>query len=97
MKLSIIIPVYNERRTIEIVLEKVRDVTIDAEKEIIVVDGGSIDGTREILGRCADSSGLRVIFEEEPRGRGHALKEGLKQAGGDVVIFQDADLELDPA
>ncbi len=96
MRLSIIIPAYNEHRTMEAVLKKVRDVEINWEKEIIVVDGNSIDGTREILEACQDSYGIRVIYEDAPRGRGHAIKEGLKVATGDVVIFQDADLELDP-
>jgi glycosyltransferase involved in cell wall biosynthesis len=96
MRLSIIIPAYNEHRTIEAVLKKVRDVEIDWEKEIIVVDGNSIDGTREVLERCRETHDIRVIYEDAPQGRGHAIKEGLKVATGDVVIFQDADLELDP-
>jgi len=95
MKLSVIIPVYNERRTIEILLEKVRRVPI--EKEIIIVDGNSIDGTREILKKQEQFPDTRVIYEPARRGRGKAIKEGLKIANGDIVIFQDADLELDPA
>lgn len=96
MRLSIIIPAYNEHRTIEAVLAKVRNVGIDWEKEIIVVDGNSIDGTREILEQYRNDPDIRVIIEDSPQGRGHAIKEGLKVATGDVVIFQDADLELDP-
>jgi glycosyltransferase involved in cell wall biosynthesis len=95
VRLSVIIPVYNERRTIETVLRKVRDVPVD--KEIVVVDGNSIDGTREILERCREEFGLVLLQQSAPLGRGHALKEGLRRATGDVVIFQDADLELDPA
>ncbi|NUP89387.1 MAG: glycosyltransferase, partial [Candidatus Sumerlaeia bacterium] len=95
MLLSVIVPVYNEKRTIELLLEKVRAVPID--KEIIVVDGASIDGTREILEREAQVAGTRVIFQTTRNGRGAALKEGIAAAAGDVVIFQDADLELDPA
>lgn len=97
MKLSIIIPAYNERRTIGIVLDKVRAVDIGIERELIVVDGNSIDGTKELLEEAArrDPS-IRLIIQPEPLGRGHALKEGLAVATGDVVIFQDADLELDP-
>ena len=94
MKASVIVPVYNERRTVEVLLERVRAVPI--EKEIIVVDGASLDGTRELLERQAEFPDTRVIFQSERRGRGNALKEGIAAATGDVVIFQDADLELDP-
>ena len=92
--LSVIVPVYNERRTIDVLLQKVRAVPI--EKEIIVVDGHSIDGTVAILReqeRCLDT---RVIYQPRRNGRGSAIKEGLAVARGDFVIFQDADLELDP-
>ncbi|MFH0793395.1 MAG: glycosyltransferase family 2 protein [bacterium] len=95
MKLSVIIPVYNEKRTIELILEKVRRVPV--EKEIIVVDGNSIDGTRDILKAQEKFHDTRVIYEDRRSGRGSAQKLGLKQAAGDVIIFQDADLELDPA
>lgn len=94
MLLSIIVPVYNEGRTISIILEKVRAVPL--EKEIIVVDGGSIDGTRDLLKLEESRPGTRVIYEPERRGRGRAIKEGLAAARGEIVIFQDADLELDP-
>jgi glycosyltransferase involved in cell wall biosynthesis len=95
LKLSVIVPVYNERRTIALILEKVRAVPVD--KEIIVVDGASFDGTREILKQEARQPDTRVILETERAGRGHAIKEGLAAATGDLVIFQDADLELDPS
>ena len=95
MRLSVIVPVYNEHRTVDILLEKVRAVPI--EKEIIVVDGNSIDGTKEILKELEKNPDITVIYEPERRGRGKAIKEGLKVATGDIVIFQDADLELDPA
>lgn len=95
MKLSVIVPVFNERKTINIILEKVRAVPID--KEIIVVDGGSFDGTRELLRAEEARPDTRVIYEPAPSGRGSALKEGLAVARGEIVIFQDADLELDPA
>lgn len=97
VKLSIIIPAYNEHRTIAAVLDKVERVAIAMEKEIIVVDGNSIDGTREILERAAaERPHIRVVFQSGPLGRGAAIKDGLHEATGDVVIFQDADLELDP-
>jgi dolichol-phosphate mannosyltransferase len=93
--LSVVVPVYNEKRTIELLLEKVREVEID--KEIVIVDGASIDGTREILEKQAEIPGTRVIFQHQRNGRGAALKEGIAAAKGDLIIFQDADLELDPA
>jgi glycosyltransferase involved in cell wall biosynthesis len=95
MKLSVIVPVYNEKRTIQVILEKVRDVSIN--KEIIVVDGNSIDGTKELLKQEESHPDTRVIYQMEKLGRGYAIKEGLAQATGDIIIFQDADLELDPA
>ncbi len=94
MKLSVIVPVYNEKRTIELLLEKVRAVPI--EKEIIVVDGNSYDGTKELLRKQETRPDIRIIYQAQRMGRGNALKQGLKIATGDIVIFQDADLELDP-
>ena len=94
MKLSVIVPVYNEKRTIELLLEKVRAVPI--EKEIIVVDGNSYDGTKELLRKQETRPDIRIIYQSQRMGRGNALKQGLKIATGDIVIFQDADLELDP-
>lgn len=93
--LSVIVPVLNERRTIDVLLAKVR--AVDVDKEIIVVDGNSQDGTVEILKRERRVPGTRVIFQNARRGRGNSLKVGLRHARGKVVIFQDADLELDPA
>jgi glycosyltransferase involved in cell wall biosynthesis len=95
MKLSVIVPVFNERRTIQLILAKVRAVPI--EKEIIIVDGGSFDGTQELLAIEARQPGTRVLHEPQRKGRGHAIKLGLAEARGEIVIFQDADLELDPA
>lgn len=95
MKLSVIVPVYNEKQTIRMILEKVRRVPI--EKEIIVVDGNSTDGTKEILIEEAKKPDAKIIFEEKPRGRGAALKLGMGHATGEIYIFQDGDLELDPA
>jgi len=94
VKLSVIVPVYNEHRTIDILLDKVRAVPID--KEIIVVDGNSIDGTREILREEEQRPDTRVLYQPARNGRGSALKEGVAAARGKFVIFQDADLELDP-
>lgn len=95
--LSILIPVYNEKRTIEVLLRKVLDVTIPLEKEIIIIDGCSEDGTKEILQTLQQKySFLKVIYENKREGRGAALKKGIAQASGDILLFQDADLELDP-
>ncbi len=96
MKLSIIIPVYNERNTIQEVLRRVRRVDLgDMDKEIIVVDDGSTDGTRDILSMEGDST-TRIVHHPENRGKGAALSTGIKLATGDLIIFQDADLEYDP-
>jgi glycosyltransferase involved in cell wall biosynthesis len=95
-RLSVVIPVYNERATIEELLKRVQAVPID--KEIVVVDDGSTDGTREFLrGLQAPDSGVRVLFQDVNRGKGAALRRGFAEARGAVVIVQDADLEYDPA
>jgi len=96
MKLTVIIPVYNERNTIQEVLRRVRRVDLgDIDKEIIVVDDGSTDGTRDILSMEEDST-IRIVYHPENRGKGAALSTGIRLATGDLVIFQDADLEYDP-
>ncbi len=94
MKLSVLIPVYNEVRTIDEVLRLVAAVPI--EKEILVVDDGSTDGTREALGRWQDRSGVRVILHPDNLGKGRAVKTAMEQAQGEILLIQDADLEYDP-
>jgi glycosyltransferase involved in cell wall biosynthesis len=95
MRLSVVIPVYNERPTIEELLRRVREVPI--EKEIIVVDDASTDGTRDFLSSLPADSGLRLLLQPENRGKGAAVRRGLSEAQGDVVVIQDGDLEYDPS
>lgn len=92
--LSVVIPVYNEASTIEAIVSRVRAVSID--KEIIIVDDGSTDGTRSAIERLERTDDVRVIRHESNRGKGAALRSGLRYAARDVVIVQDADLEYDP-
>ena len=96
MKLSIVMPVFNERTTLPAVLEKVASVSFD--KEIVIVDDGSTDGTREYLQKMAQDpgEGIRVFFHDRNRGKGAALRTGFREVQGDLVIIQDADLEYDP-
>jgi len=96
MKLSIIIPVYNERDSFEELLAQVKAAPVPHEKEIIVVDDCSKDGTRDILPRCDGVDGVRVFYHEENQGKGAAIRTGQQHVTGDVVIIQDADLEYDP-
>jgi glycosyltransferase involved in cell wall biosynthesis len=93
-KVSIVIPVYNERQTILQVIERVRQLPLDME--IIVVDDCSTDGTRGWLETMRGTSGLHLIFKDRNEGKGAALRTGFDAATGDVVIVQDADLEYDP-
>ena len=94
-KLSVVIPVYNEKQWIRELLRRVQAVPIP--KEIIVVDDCSTDGTRDILRELDGTGGLRVFYQAVNQGKGAALREGFKHATGNVVIVQDADLEYDPA
>ncbi len=94
-KLSVVIPVYNEKNTLEKILRQVETVKLPLEKEIIIVDDCSTDGTREIL-KEFDRQKYKIIFREKNEGKGAALRDGLMQATGDAVIIQDADLEYDP-
>lgn len=97
MKLSVIMPVYNEKNTIKEIIRRVRGAdTGDIDKEIIIVDDGSTDGTRDILKIEADSS-IKVCLQERNQGKGAAVRRGLREATGDLIIVQDGDLEYDPA
>lgn len=93
-KLSIVIPVFNERNTIPSILAEIRKVALPMEKEIILIDDGSTDGSREIL-KSLDE-GYKTIFMEKNQGKGAAITKGFREATGDIVLIQDADLEYDP-
>jgi glycosyltransferase involved in cell wall biosynthesis len=110
MKLSIIMPVYNEVDTIAEIVRRVRAVnltvpvgfgpedgtTVEFEREIVIVDDGSNDGTRERLRTLEGDADTVVVLHERNQGKGAAVRTGLRRAGGDVMLIQDADLEYDP-
>lgn len=94
MKLSVIIPIYNEVESIREILKRVRATKL--ANEIILVDDGSVDGTRELLKTLDGKGTVRVILHEQNQGKGAAVRTGLDAAKGDVLLIQDADLEYDP-
>jgi glycosyltransferase involved in cell wall biosynthesis len=93
LKISVVIPVYNERNTVKEILRQIQEVQL--EKEIIVVDDYSTDGTREALKEMKGDN-LKILYHEKNRGKGAALKTAFQEVKGDIVIIQDADLEYNP-
>ena len=93
--LSVVIPVYNEARTIAAVIERVLKAPVDLPREIIVVDDASTDGTRELL-QAMPPGEIRLVLHDVNRGKGAAIRTGVAHATGDIVLIQDADLEYDP-
>jgi glycosyltransferase involved in cell wall biosynthesis len=94
-KLSVIVPVFNERNTVAEIVRRMRSVELPVEREIVIVDDGSDDGTRDVLTQLGDST-VRIVKHPFNRGKGAAIRTGLENASGDVVLVQDADLEYDP-
>jgi len=92
-KISVLIPAYNEKKTILEIIKNVK--AVDLNKEIIIIDDFSTDGTREILKKIKDKE-IKVIYHQKNYGKGHAIRTGIKQITGDITIIQDADLEYDP-
>jgi len=95
--ISIVVPVYNEARTVADVIQRLIAIDLPAPREILVINDGSTDGTREVLDKITERPELRIIHAEQNGGKGSAIRIGFSRATGTIVAIQDADLELDPA
>lgn len=95
MKLSIVIPVYNEEKTLPLILDKIETVDLGCEKELIFIDDGSRDGSQKLL-KEYKIRGHKVVFFPENMGKGMAIRRGFQEATGDIVLVQDSDLEYSP-
>jgi len=96
MRLSVVMPCFNEINTIDRILQLITSVELEIDREIIVVDDCSTDGTREFLANLNGNPEIKIIYHSTNRGKGAALRTGFSQASGDIIIVQDADLEYDP-
>ena len=96
MKLSILIPCFNEERTIKVLLEKVIE-NLNQNDEIIIIDDFSTDKTRNILRNQFENSVYKIIYNEKNYGKGFSIRQGIKAATGEIILIQDADLEYDPS
>ena len=94
LRISVVVPIYNEKTTVTEIVRRIRAVPI--AKEIILVDDGSSDGTRDVLAGFDCRDDVRIVLHERNRGKGAAVRTGFQQATGDIVLIQDADLEYDP-
>ncbi len=94
-KLSIVLPVFNEVRYAAQVIDAVLAKPLGIEKEVVIVESNSTDGTRDIVRRYEGRPGVRVVYEEGPRGKGHAVRTGLAHVSGTIILIQDADFEYD--
>ncbi len=95
VKLSVVVPCFNEKHTIKKLVKAIQNSPVD-QKEIIIVDDCSTDGTREVLRKDIEPLVDKIIYLEKNSGKGAALREGFRHASGDIVVIQDADLEYDP-
>ena len=93
--LSVLIPCYNEKDTIELIIDKILNLK-NIDKEIIIIDDNSIDGTKDILKNKIENKVSKIIYNEANKGKGYCIKKGIEISTGDIVLIQDADLEYDP-
>lgn len=95
MKLSVVVPVYNEEKTLPVLVSRLESLKLDLDKEVVFVDDGSKDSSREVL-KNYERNGYKIIFMPKNMGKGAAIRRGFQEATGDVVLVQDADLEYSP-